>query len=319
MKELEKLRSRLKEKLKPTPGSVLSVVGLLIILLVLYLPTITSVVSSFAQPEKLGCPLVPYTYSYARDDLYKYCVKRMGVPGYDVEIYLSFETESVEFGETVRFHVEIDDVDGRLEKPYFYIFLVNNTGHIGSVFPAETSLNASYKLSQWLLQNGCLRWPIEDGGPLIPRQTLTDGRGDCWENDVRKDDCEIWFERKVIDHPSQIGRWEVYVLVFEEEYYTLGGEEEPSENAITYTMAFFQVTSKKRPEQFGGFEVFSWFGWLSRIFATIVSTYGMFRKISPWINAHSEQILGWWGRNKRIDIITIIALVSNLILFLLEK
>lgn len=302
---------------KSTPGNVISVIVVLIISLLLYLPTITSVLSSLGQPEKIGLPLAPYTYSYTFDDLYKYSVKRTGVPDYTAEIYISFEAKNVEVGKTIQFHVEIDDVEERLEKPYFYIFLVNNTGQIVSVFPEETWLSEYNKLPKWSTQNGYLKWSIRGDTLSIPRETLKEGQGDCWKNNIYKDNCDIWYERQIVDDPSQIGRWEIWIFIFDEKYYTSEGKEQPLENAITYIFDFFQVTPKTRPEQAGGFDiVYLW--WLSKAFAIIISIYGMFRKVSPWINTHSEQILEWWKRNKRIVVVSIIVLFFNLVLFLLE-
>jgi len=299
-------------------GNVISIIVVAAIFCILYLPTVSSIVSSFGRPEKIELPLVSYsTYrSIVRDDLRDYGLERTGVKDYTANIYLSFETSEVEIGKAVKFHLEIEDTEKRLDKPYFYVFLVNNTGNVVSGFPEEVYLSTSYKLSKWVLSNDW--WTPRTGGDSlqIARQTLITGQGKCWKDNVYKENCEMWYKRQIVADPSQIGKWEVWVFLFDEQYKTLDGKDLPSENAITYTIESFDVTPKRPPEQTSNIGPTLWL--ISSTATVIVSAYGMFRKVSPWINAKSEQIVEWLHRNRVITAIAIIAIVADIVIFLLR-
>jgi hypothetical protein len=307
-----------KKSSRLNPGNTISMIVVVAIFCILYLPTVFSIVSSLRQPEKIELSLVPYgTFSSTvLDDLRKYGIERTGVKDYTANIYLSFETSEVEIGKAVKFHLEIDDIEKRLDKPYFYVFLVNNTGNVVSAFPEEVWLSTFYKLSKWVLSNDL--WTPRAGGDSlqIPRQTLIAGQGDCWKDNVYKGNCEIWYKRQIVADPSQIGRWEVWVFLFDEQYKTLDGKDLPSENAITYTIESFDVTPKRPPEQTSSVGFALWL--ISSTATVIVSAYGMFRKVSPWINVNSERIVKWWHRNRVIIVIAIIAIVADVAIFLLR-
>lgn len=312
-----------KKKPKLTPGNVISAIIVLVILTILYSPTIISVVSSSRQPEKLELSLVPYSpyYAYTRDDLRKYGAERTGVLGYSANIYLSFERTDVEVGGAIKFRVEIANIGNSLNKPYFYVFLVNNTGNIVSVFPDETGLLTSDKLSRWSVYNqgGIDYWrPRGESALSIPRQTLISGGGDYWNNTVNKKNCQIWLERQIATDPSQIGKWEVWVFLFDEQYHTSEGKDLQSADAITYTTEFFDVVPEMRTEPASPFQTF-WL-WGSRLASfgfVVISALGLFRRLSPWIDAHSPQILLWWKNNRWIIIGSALLLIFYIILFLL--
>ena len=302
------------------PGNVISFIVVAAIFCILYLPTIVSIVSALRQPEKIELSLVPYgifpSTVPSRDDLSEYGLARTGMKDYVANIYLSFETREVEIGKTLKFHMKIDDVENRLDKPYFYIFLVNNTGNVVSGFPEEVSVRTDYKLSAWILSDD--QWTPRAGGDSlqIPRQTLIAGHGNCWKGNVYKENCEIWYKRQIIADPSQIGRWEVWIFLFDEQYKTLDGKDLPSQNAITYTIESFDVVPKSPPEQTSNVGFTMWL--VSSTATVVVSAYGMFRKVSPWINANSEQIVEWWNRNRGIVAVAVAVIIADVIIFLLR-
>lgn len=310
---MNKIRSRL------NPGNVISIVVVAAIFCILYLPSVVSIVSSLRQPEKIELSLVPYGTFYtppSRDDLTRYGLARTGVQDYTANIYLSFETKEVEIGKTVKFHLRIDDPEKRLDKPFFYVFVVNNTGNVTSGFPEEVHLDTSYKLPKWALSND--QWTPRTGGEnlWIPRQTLIAGQGECWKDNVYKGNCEIWDKRQIIADPSQIGKWEVWVFLFDEQYKTLDGKALLSENAITYTIESFDVVPKSPPEQTSNTGFTFWL--ISSTATVIVSGYGMFRKVSPWINANSERIVEWWHRNRGLVVLAIVVIIADVIILLLR-
>lgn len=317
-------KSPLRKRSRLTLGNAISVVIVLAILVALYSPTVISLVASSFKPGEVELsfvPCIPYN-SYIRDDLLKYGAERTGITGYSANIYISFERTDVEIGEAVKLRVEIANDGNSFNKPYFYVFLVNNTGNVVSMFPDETSILTFYKLSAWSVhsQGGIDYWQPRTAGNtlLIPRQTLVAGQGDCWNNSVHKENCEIWLERQIAADPSQIGKWELWVFAFDEQYHTSEGKDLPSENAITYTTEFFDVVPKSRPEPASPFQIF-WL-WSSRAASfgfVILSAFGLFKRLSPWIDAHSPQVYVWWKNNRWIVVGSGMLLIFYIVLFLL--
>jgi len=79
---------------------------------------------------------------------------------------------------------------------------------------------------------------------------------------------------------------------------------------------FFDVTPKKPPDETSNLGFYLWL--VSSAATVIVSSYGMFSKVSPWINTHSEKILEWWTRNKGTIAIAIIVAILDVVLFVLR-
>lgn len=305
-----------------TLGNVISLIIVVVILTLLYSPTIISLVWPSPQPSKIELSLVPnqYGYGYTHNDLRTYGAGMTGVPGYAANIYVSFQSENVEIGGAVNFHVEIANLGNSLTKPYFYAFLVNNTGNVVSAFPEVVGLYTYSKLPSWVVssQGGIDYWyPLGESNLLIPRQTLIAGRGDYWNNSAHESG-EIWLQSQIADDPSQIGKWELWIFVCDETYQTSSGTVLSTENAITYTTLFFDVAPKAPPETPNNFPT-SWL-WASRGASAgfvILSAFGLFKRLSPWIDSHSSQTLGWWKRNRLIVIGCVLLLIFYLILFFL--
>ncbi|MCJ7632769.1 hypothetical protein MUP77_10320, partial [Candidatus Bathyarchaeota archaeon] len=314
--EEEKSVASEKKKSRLTLGNVISIIIVLVILTALYSPAVIPLIASSFKPEKVELSLIPYDpyYSYTREDLQKYGVQRTGITGYSANIYVSFEKTEVEIGEAIKLRVEIANAGNPLTKPYFYLFLVNNTGNVVSAFPEATSILTSNKLPAWSMTNTDgidYLHPRTVGNTLsIPRQTLVTGQGDYWNSSVHKENCEIWLERQIAVDPSQIGRWELWVFAFDEQYHTSEGKDLASENAITYTTEFFDVIPETRPEPVSNFATL-WL-WLSRGASfgfVILSVFGLFKRLSPWIDSHSVQISGWWKNNGWIIVVSAILLI----------
>jgi len=312
------------KKKRLTLGNVVSAIIVVAILIILYSPTIVSLVSASLQPQKIELSFSPYFpgYSYTRDNLVAYSAAGTGVPGYICNIYLSLERASVEVGQAVKIHVEIDNAGNSLTKPYFYVFLVNNTGKVDCAFPEATSLLVSYKLPKWTVNNanGIDYWYASaDRNLMIPRGTLIAGQGDFWNNSDHKSNCDIWFQRQIADDSSQIGKWEVWIFVFDETYQTSGGAVLSSENAIAYTTQFFDAAPKARPETPNNLAaLWLWFSRAASFGFVILSAFGLFTRLSPWIDSHSSQTVSWWKRNWWIILFSAVLLVLYMIFFLLK-
>lgn len=315
-------KSEVKKK-RRTLGNVVSAIIVVAILIILYSPTIVSLVTESLQPQKIALSFSPYLTgsSYTRDDLVAYSAARTGVSGYICDIYLSLEKASVDVGQAVKIHVEINNGGNSLSKPYFYVFLVNDTGKVECAFPEAASLLVSYKLPRWAVDNSNgidYLHASADGNLMIPRGTLIAGHGDFWNSSDHKSNCDIWLQRQIADDSSQIGKWEVWALIFDETYHTSAGAVLSSENAIAYTTQSFDVTSKPRPETPSNLASF-WL-WSSRAASfgfVILSAFGLFTRLSPWIDSHSSQTVSWWKRNWWIILFSAVLLVLYLILFLL--
>jgi hypothetical protein len=308
-------------------GNVISAIIVLVILVVLYLPSIVSAGSRLFQPSKTELSLVPSQYGYVvtHNNLQNYGIEMTGVSGYSANIYVSFQNEDVEIGDPVTFHIEIANLGTSLAKPYFYVFLVNNTGTVVSTFPQPAyGVLESEKLSPWsvITQNGVDYLELGTAGSLvIPRQTLIAGQGDYWNNSAHEQNREIWLQGQIADDSSQIGRWELRVFLCDETYQTSTGSSISSQNAITYTTQFFNVVPKTPPEPVNNFaglwqdvSAVASFGFV------VLTVFGLFKKLSPWIDAHASdaQVANWWKRNQLIILFSAVLLVLYIVLYLLR-
>jgi hypothetical protein len=319
-----------RKKSRLTIGNVISAIIVLVILVVLYLPPIISVGSSLLQPRKVELSLIPSPYSYVltHNDLQNYGIEMTGVSGYSANIYLSFQNEDVEIGEAVTFHIEIANLGNSLANPYFYVFLVNNTGNVVSTFPQwignVVSVSEFYKLSPWPVetQDGVDYLELNSYSTLItiPRQTLIAGQGDFWNNSVHEQNCEIWLQGQIADDSSQIGRWELWVFLCDETYQTSTGVPISSQNAIAYTTQFFNVVPKAPPSPVNSFaSLWQGVSAAASFGFVVLAVFGLFKKLSPWIDGHipDAQISSWWKRNQLIIVFSAVLLILYIVLFLL--
>jgi hypothetical protein len=313
-------KNRTSKTRKPilTLGNIISLIILVSIFLILNSTAIASFVSSANQPTKVELSLVPnqYGYMYTDNDLQKYGSEMTGVSGYAANIYLSFQNEDVEIGEAVTFHIEIAHLGNSLTEPYFYVFLVNNTGGVVSGFPELVYIAEFNKLSSWSV-NG--QDNLELGNNLfIPRQTLIAGQGDYWNNSIYEQNRQIWFQGQIADDSSQIGRWELWVFLCDGTYQTSTGVPISSQNTIAYTTQFFNVIPKTPPTPTNNLRTpLSWLSLAASYGFVILSFFGLFTKLSPWIDKHSVQMLDWWKRNKWLVTGCLLLLLVYIVLLLM--
>jgi hypothetical protein len=311
-----------KKKSRWTLGNVVSGIIVLIIILVLFSPGIASWAASRFAPGKLELQFVPTQYPYLKSsDLQNDVAATSGVSGYSAKIYVSFENTGVPIGGTVKIHVEINNTGTLLSKPYFYAFLVNTTGGVVSVFPQDVYVSEGYKLSPWplntpggdYLQLGTYGSYLE-----IPRQTMISGQGDYWNASNHEPNSEVWLEKQIATDPSQIGQWQLWVFLLDETYQTSTGGTLSSQNAITYTTAFFNVTPEMAPTPVNNFAII-WLrlSQLLSVLFTLGSMFGLFKRLSPWIDAHNAEISSWWKRNQLYILFSAVCLVLYMLFLLL--
>jgi hypothetical protein len=165
--------------------------------------------------------------------------------------------------------------------------------------------------------NDDLELQIKGDTFFVSRSALITGEGNSWkDNNQYSETCDIWFEKQIQADPSQIGRWQVWVFAYDEQYKTADGQDLGSTNAITYTTEFFDVTSEKQSSSIASYEPILW--WVSSALTFAVSVVGMFWKVSPWINTRSEEIMSWFRRNRSIIVLLVIVVFINIILFFLK-
>jgi hypothetical protein len=319
MVEGRKMAEESKKKSRWTLGNVVSGIIVLIIFLVLFSPGIASWAASRFEPGKLELQFVPTQYPYLTSSVLQGDVAASsGVSGYSARIYISFESTDVPIGGTVKIHVEINNTGTPLSKPYFYAFLVNTTGAVVSVFPQDVYVAQGYKLSPWPLDTQGTYLQLGTYGSYlgISRQTMISGQGDYWNASNHEGNSEVWLEKQTATDPSQIGQWELWVFLLDETYQTSTGGTLSSQNAITYTTAFFNVTPEAAPAPVNSAANWLWLSQLLSVLFTIGSTFGLFKRLSPWIDAHNAEISSWRKRNQ-LYILFSAACLFLYILFLL--
>jgi len=278
------------------------------------LPLLTSSISQFLNP-KLSLHFVPSQSNIKSESLDYYLKQCIGVPNCEADVYIFVENHEVEIGETISIHIEIFTTKGWMKKPYFYVLLINNTGHVCAIFPQEVYLTTSDKLPNWFMYNNYIQLSEAGQTYSIPRETLIKGRGTLWINNVQAPNREIWIEKEIANDPHQIGTWSVYIILLAEKYYGPDGKEIPSRNAVTYTTDSFYV-GPKTPRK--NEALLYWWRWITSTLTLIFSAVTMFKWVSPWIDKYSNTILTWIKRNKIPLIFTTAILLLNIVLWFLK-
>jgi len=202
----------------------------------------------FPSPQPISIVLPPATGFEGAEEkqLLDWIRERMFVSNYKAEIYVSRFSRTIEPGDSFVFHFYVSDLGiNRLSQgKYFYILGFDPEGRLTTFFPRTTEylghLPATYsKYATWYI--GDL--------PYDSSQLFNGTAGDR----------EIWYRLNVPDDPSSIGRWRIYVLVFDNTYLdrwgrpmgdqSPGGYSNPEiNNAVAYTTESFDVTAKSAPQ-----------------------------------------------------------------------
>lgn len=217
------------------------------------------------------------------------------VPNYDASIYL-LTSERAEIGDYIQFQIiVIDNGILKLQKPYYFIFLVNPSDLVVSSFPGWGSSLPSYpshKFSPWNtgdhpkdFYKDCLHIEVDGSDYWVPRETLIDGHGKyvyvsggslLWS----ATSSDVLFRYKIKDDASSIGRWRIYVFVYDEKYFDRFGQVLKSDNFVNYMVGEFSVASKSPP----AIDLFHNVYWrIITFIASVVSFIGSYRKINDLI------------------------------------
>jgi hypothetical protein len=230
--------------------------------------------------------------SFTRNEIDTLIELRKYVPNYDAEIYASFASKTVEIGNHVQFEICIKDTGIiKLEKPYFYIFLVSPSGNIVSIFPDLISISAWNKMNPWNTEDyqnfytDCL--PLKNGDTqyYVPRKTLIDGYGRYvyvksgyyyWSDNSYK----ILYQYQIKNDPLCIGKWRIYVFLYDEKYFDRLGKILDSQNFVKYIFAEFDVTAKslRVPENIFNKYLFTPLVFLVSFVSTYLGIYSLIEK-----------------------------------------
>jgi len=179
---------------------------------------------------------------FDESDIFKLIELRKYVPNYDAEIYMKVLSENVRIGNDVSFKISIVDSGiVKLQKPYFYIVLIAPSGQVISVFPEIYHISAYDKMPEWETQNyqsfhDCLRIEVEGEMFCIPRKTLVDG-------------TKVIYKFEINNEPEWIGRWKIYVFLYDEAYVDRFGNSLDSNNFVCYSFTEFDTRPKSEPDQ----------------------------------------------------------------------
>jgi len=305
--------------------------SLIITLLIALLVNMDAVVTLIPQRPPLYLSLIEYQYpSITQSEIENFIKQRQYVPNYDASIYVLI-SEKVEIGSYIQFRINVVD-NGilKLQKPYYYIFLVNPSGLVISSFPAwgmSLPTYLSYKFSPWNTEDhtkdfykDCLRIEIDDNCYYIPRKTLIDGHGKYvyvsggylyWSTP-----SDILFRYKIRDDPSLIGRWRIYVFVYDEEYFDRSRQVLDSANFVNYMVDEFSVTSKSPPTMDFFYNVY-WRSFIT-ISASVLSFIGSYRLIYDLIvKLPREKLKIIWEKIKKHSLCIIIIIILFVFIVLL--
>lgn len=198
--------------------------------------------------------------TYGQNEIDRLIELRRYVPDYDAHIYVSLKSEKASAGSYIQFTVKVVD-NGiiKLQNPYFYSFLLNSEGEVVSSFPSMGHISTWDKMSSWNTRDhqndfytDCLQIESEGNSYYVPRKTLIDSYGKYVY--VRagnlywcENPSEIILQFYMKDDPSLIGRWQIFVILYDGSYVDRFGEILDSNNFVSFQSTIFDVTSKTEP------------------------------------------------------------------------
>jgi hypothetical protein len=324
MAGVKKRKSTGEKPFKLTTGRLIALGIVAILVVMLYAPMISAFAGSLRQQNQLMIKFLP-AYRGTTEELRQFSETSVGVADYSANIYVSFKNPSVVFGNNLDIQITVQNTGNEFHNAYYTVFLVNNTGDIFATFPYPNYVSSFATMSQWYSGQQPSNWiyPYKqdyniDSNTLIARSALLQGSGNYYHNNVLKSG-EIWLDQKIPNDPSQIGQWSVWVILSDDKYTNSMGTEIQSNKAITYTTAFFNVTPKSAQVQ--SQESPSMMYWATNgvtVFFLLVTVYGLFSKLSPWIDSNSKRVTDWWNDNRSLILISISLVIIYLILLLLK-
>jgi len=240
----------------------------------------------------LDIELLPQDLVFDEADLSELIKYRQYVPNYDTEIYVNFLFEKTEVEDYIEFKIFIADTGiAMLERPYFYILLIAPTGEAVSTFPSIGYISSFQKMTPWRMEEygdfykDCLS--VETGGVqlYIPRDTLIDGNGKYvytrqghlyWS-----DPATIVYKFRIEDRPQWLGKWKIYIFVYDETYKDRFGNTFELENFASCSIAEHNVTPKTSPPSDKHITTLAWI--LIPFLITFVFTYlGIYSQIEKY-------------------------------------
>ena len=314
-------------KSRLTMGFVVSLIIFLIVTVVIYAP----VIQPYIKPSNqgFGIPLVSPLgiYVSTNDKITEYAEAKTGVFGYSADVYVSFEQSAVNVGDTVKINVEIVNHGTTLHKPYFAVLLMNNSGYVVATFPGDNSVSYlesySNKPSQWWTGGISDYWiPIRDvdgsmSSSYVSRDAMIAGQG-TYSTGNNGYTAKIWFEKQIANMPTQVGQWTVWVFAYDDQYSSPSGSLVSTENAFAYAKASFNVVGKdtqavQTNDTLNSASALISFG------IYLASTYGLFTKFAPWIDAHISSFKGWSKKDKSWLGILLVLSILYVVLYLLNS
>lgn len=186
---------------------------------------ISQMIPPLGIESKVEIQLESGAYSFDESNIFELIELRKNVPNYDAEIYMKVLSENVEIGNDVSFKISIVDRGiVKLQKPYFYIMLVAPSGQVVSVFPKIYHISPYDKMPTWGTEHA------------RERKKLIDGRN-------------VIYKFEIGNEPESIGRWKLYLFLYDETYVDRFGNSLDSDNFVRYSLAEFDTGPKSESEQ----------------------------------------------------------------------
>lgn len=221
--------------------SIIILVSLIPVMIIL-ISTFSSEISNLRSKNKsefsLDLPLEANKQDYnsfSYKNLQEYITRKLYVPNYDAEVTITPVAENIILNNNLRFKIKVTDKGiMKLNKPFFYIFLVDPDSQIRGCFPncnydtrkayfdfwAMTSRPTSSSYGNYNLENEILPLKINNSLFGFYRESLLEGKGVYrFESSSTLYTSKESFNYYYNYQPDKVGDWEIYVLVFGEEYF----------------------------------------------------------------------------------------------------
>ena len=216
---------------------LISLIPVLIILISTFSTEIASLITNNKTEFSFNIPLVSnkQTYDALSDkNLQEYITWRLYVPNYDAEAIITPDAGSLTLNDNLRFKVKVMDKGIlTLNKPSFYIFLVDPDEQIRGCFPTCEYENRKGYLDFWTMtsspkssnfRNYNLKkeiLPVTINNSLFGfyREALIVGEGvyrfESGSTLYASKEIATYYYTYSVD---KVGTWEIYVLIFGEEH-----------------------------------------------------------------------------------------------------
>lgn len=282
-----------------------------------------------------------YSYGdFSSDELKEYINRKLYVPNYDAEIKITPYQNTIQKEDNLKFKISIKDRGIlQLDKAYFYIYILNPEKKVYGCFPS-CKYEYSKRIPVWTMTSNPYSLTAGENYrldvPILPiyknntlftfyRESLIEGKGNYrfeYGNTLyfSKDQSEFYYTFP----KTEVGDWEIYVLVFNEGYKDRNGDYLSNLNEKQYLVNYAKnIIIVKGREEIIPKKTFDWKLFIVKIFVIFLAAAGAFTLVYSTLSKHYNKFYKFIEDTSNIKEyyvgLFIILIIFFILLFLMLK